>query len=145
VLDPLDPLGGVLGPPPLGVVDAPPVALAGEPVLGWTDGVVDGFLLPVADCGLVAPAEAVAVGRTAPLAGDDTRDAPDGAGLGTWPAVAALVAEFPAGVWFAAGAPPSTPEANSATSPALITRATPAPSARPFARFRWSPGRWPPG
>ena len=69
------PDGDPLDPPP-GLVDPlPPVGLAGEPVLGWADGLVDGFLPPVVARGLVAPVVA-APGPAAPPADAGVRDAP---------------------------------------------------------------------
>ncbi len=56
--DPLDPVG-VLDPPPV-------VGLGGEPVLGWADGLVDGFLPPVAALVPVAPGVAAVLGPAAP-------------------------------------------------------------------------------
>lgn len=120
-------VGGVLD-PPLGVL--PPVGLAGELVPGWADGLVDGFLPPVAARWLVA----ALLGRTLPLAGADVPDE------GTWLVAAPPVAEFRGDIWFAAGAPLNAPEASSATSPALTARAETAPIARPLARLRGLPG-----
>jgi hypothetical protein len=106
------------------VPEAPPPAGL---VLGRADEVADGWPPPGVARGLVVPAVAAALGNTEPLAGEDARDAPVGPDDGTRPVVAPPVAEFPAGVWFAAGAPPNAPVANSATSPALTSRAAPAP------------------
>ena len=126
--DPLDPPLGVLDPPPL-------VGLAGELVLGWADGLVEGFF---AACVLVAPVVAALLGPAAPLAGADVRDTLDEPGEGPVP-VAPLVA-VPAGDWFAAGVPLNAPETSSATRPALATAAT--PTATTPARLRGVPCDW---
>jgi hypothetical protein len=124
-------VGGALDPPPLGVL--PPVGLAGELVPVRAEGLVDGFLPPVAARWLVA----ALLGRTPPLAGADVLNAPD---EGAWLVAAPPVAEFRGDIWFAAGAPLNAPEASSATSPALAARAETAPIARPLARLRGLPG-----
>ena len=126
-------VGGALD--PLGVL--PPAGLAGEPVPGWADGLVDGFLPPFVARWLLVPVVAALLGRTPPRAGADVLDAPD---EGTWLVAAPPVAEFRGDIWFAAGAPLNAPEASSATSPALTARAETAPSARPLARLRGLPG-----
>jgi hypothetical protein len=126
--------------PPLGVPDPLlPVELAGEPVLGWADGLVDGFLPPVVARVPVAPAVAALLGPAAP--GADVRDAPDEPCDGVWPVAGAPVVAVPAGDWFAAGVPLNAPETSSATSPALASTATPIATAP--ARLRWFPCGWP--
>src|SRR3984893_7529271 len=114
--DPLDPPPGLLDP-------LPPVGLAGEPVLGRADGLVDGFLLPVVARGLGAPVCA-SPGRPAPPADAGVRDAPSD---GLSPVAGAPVVAVPAGDWLAAGGPLNTPETSSATRPALAATAAPAP------------------
>lgn len=140
-----DPLGAGLDPPvglvevgpdgdpldPVGVLDPPPVVgLAGEPVLGWADVLVDGFL-PVAARVPVAPDVAALLGPAAPPGAD----APDEPCDGVWPVVEAPVVAVPAGDWFAAGVPLNTPETSSPARPAAATAATPA--AITAARLRW--------
>jgi hypothetical protein len=129
-------VGGELDPPPLGVL--PPVGLAGELVLGWADGLVDGFLPPVAARVPVAPAVAALLGPAAPP-GADVRDAPAEPCDGAWPVAVAPVA-VPAGAWFAAGVSLNAPETSSATRPAAATAATPA--AITPARLRWFGCGW---
>jgi hypothetical protein len=137
-LDP--PLGLVEAGPdgdPLGLLDRlPPVGLAGEPVLGWADGLVDGFLPPVVARGLVAPVVA-APGPAAPPADAGVRDAPSD---GLRAAAGAPVVAVPVGDWLAAGVPLNTPETSSATRPALAAAA--APTAITPARLRWFPCGW---
>jgi hypothetical protein len=149
-----DPLGAGLDPPvglveagpdgdpldPVGVLDPPPVVgLAGEPVLGWADGLVDGFLPPVAALVPVAPAVAALLGPAAPP-GADVRDAPVAPCDGVWPVAVAPVVAVPAGDWFAAGVSLNAPETSSATRPAAATAATPA--AITPARLRWFGCDW---
>jgi hypothetical protein len=126
------------GDPPLGLVDPlPPVGLAGEPVLGWAEGLVDGFLPPVVARGLVAPV-AAAPGPAAPPAGADVRDAPSD---GVRPAAGAPVVAVPTVDWLAAGVSLNTPETSRAVRPAHA--ATVAPTASTPTRLRWFPCGWP--
>ena len=105
-------------------------------MLGWADGLVDGFLPPVVARVPVAPLVAARSGRAAPP-GADVRDAPCD---GLWPVAGAPVVAVPAGDWFAAGVPLNTPETSSATRPALAAAATPA--AITPARLRWFGCGW---
>ena len=121
--DPLDPVGVPDPPPPLG--------LAAEPVLGWADGLVDGFLPPVVDRG---PAVAALLGPAAPP-GADVLGAPDEPCAGVWPVAGAPAVAVPDGDWFAAGVLLNAPETSSAPRPAAANVATPA--AITPARLRW--------
>jgi hypothetical protein len=135
-----DPLVG----PPLGEPDVPPLGdeLAGAPVLGRAEGLLDGFFPPGVPVGLVAAGVAAVLGPAAPPTEPDGSAAPDALCDGTWPDAGAPVVAGPAGAWFAAGAPVNAPETSSATRPALARTAAPTATAAP-ARRRWFPGGCP--
>jgi hypothetical protein len=137
-----EPLGApLLGAPPVeaGGAALAEVGLAVELLLGWAEGLADGFLavavarLPgvpgVVPAGLVTPPPALAPPAV-----------PDEAGLGTRVRAGLPVAGGLAGACFPAGALLNTPETTSATRPTVATTAAPAAMTPVFLRrggFCW--------
>jgi hypothetical protein len=118
------PVGVLLG-PPVGELDEPPpeVGLAGELLPGRAEGLADALLPGCVDCELDVPGVADPPGLVVPPAEPDEWDARDAVGDGVCPLPAPCVEE-PAGC-LAAGGLLNTPEASSATRPALATAAAP--------------------
>src|SRR5690242_14774967 len=86
------PVGDWLGAPPVGPSDGAPLGPvpAGELVVGWADGLLDGCFPPGAAFVLAAPGVAPVPGLVPP-AGPVVRPAPGAVCVGTWPAGGAPV------------------------------------------------------